>query len=383
MNSPEAAVWREREVQRAVSTAGRAELVEQVVAVIDSAQEMVVVSSYLINHGATFESLRSAARRGCRIYVLTDSEEQLRLRRTHRTETEHREFKSYLALLKDLSTFAMVRSGNGIHAKAVLAIGAEQTLGDRSSRNASGLVMTANLRDGALGRNAELVVPLEGRAAWDLFRALRYAFFSVASHAYDDGDLKPVSSAGQFVRPDLPTLWLKTELDDEIERRVGKTVRDSLGEVVAMSHSWSIDHGVTRSLLDAAESGRRVTVIANSQVMSSVPVLRRMAKSGIHVFGRPHSHAKVVITSSSVCVSTANFKAFERASSSFDLGLEVTGPDADHIRSTVSGWVESAPLELNPAQIDGEWPIAEVSSDKPRRGLGMRNFGRLRQFRRG
>jgi len=345
---------------------------------------MVVVSSYLIDQGAALEALRSAAQRNCRVYVVSASEEQLRLGRTYLSSEERLKVESYAALLKDLSTFAMVRSGDGIHAKAVLALGSEQVEGDRRSRAASGLLMTANLRDGALERNAELAIRLDGREAWDLFEALRYAFFVSASHEYEDGLLRSISDAAQLSEPYLATLWLRIKSRDDVETELARKVDESSGEVLAMSHSWSVDHAVTQSLMKAAaDPERSVTVIANTQVRSSLPHLRAMAHAGIEVLGRPNSHAKAVVTESSVCVSTANLKRFDRTPSSFDLGLEVPNSQAEHVRSIVRQWAKTAPFELDPSQHNGDLPMAEFhepDSSRPRRRL--RNFGGFR-FRTG
>lgn len=358
--------WLKREVLDGRTNSGRRELLNEVVEVIDSAAEMVVVSTYLIGRGAIFDALRRAKEeRECRVYVVGASAEQLRINRARLSAEEWSDAEAYSDLLDELGTFAMVRSGQDVHGKAVLAVGSERAAGDRSSRSLRGLVLTSNLRDGALLRNSELLVRLDDAEAAELFEALRYAFFSAASHEFEKGrGLRPLPSSARPKPPRTSSVLIRTSGSDEIASQFANEIAESEGPLVALSHSWSIDHPVTDGLIRAAQDGRDVSVVANVEVRSSLKVLRALAHAGVKVLGRPHSHAKAVMSDRAVMVSTANFNKFADSDSTFDLGLNVAPASAEELRSTIRDWVANAPFELDPGQLDPSLPVASSNPER-------------------
>lgn len=306
---------------------------DTVLSLLASAGEYVAMSSYLLSNGAVIAALEEAAGRGCRCYLLTAAEEQLRLDRANLTSEDRRSIDEHRLLLDRCQEFAMIRSGSGFHAKAVLIDGPR----------GAGLLSTSNLRDGALLGNDEILVELEPEELSELHQIMRWAFFVAAENEIvGPGHMNQVSPQPDVLLPQDAGILSRTTQGDGISPLAVARIRASAGPVVVASYSWSIDHPVVRAMGDAARRGGDVVALANPTVRSSLPAIRHLSDSGVKVLGREWLHAKAVWLPEEVLVCSSNFRTEQIVPSSLDIGVVLTGRRMHEVVSALSTWINSA-----------------------------------------
>lgn len=328
-----APAWRELPTTEPEMGAVPEPLLARVLEFISRAEEFIVVSSYVLGADEIVDALEELTMRGRRCYILTAAEEQLRVDRFHLSAEDRLSAPAHQVMLDRCSRFAMIRTGSGFHAKFLL----------RDGPDGSGMLLTANIRRGALWGNDELAVDLQPAEVVELFAVARWAFHVAAERQLvGPGRLMPLVPLMQVQMPASSALSVRGQHADQIAEILVRAVRSSTGRLVATSFSWGLDHPLVAALITASRR-RRVTVVANSSVRSSLPALREMAAAGITVLGRERLHAKALrMVDGEVIISTANFRNQVTSQSSLDLALRVEASRAMELAATIDRWAASA-----------------------------------------
>lgn len=318
------------------------ERLQTVVDMIRDSTEYVVLASYLLGEGAVIDALEEAASRGRRCYILTAAEEQLRLDRTRLTPEDREVIERHRLLLDRCQEFALIRSGSGFHAKALLVDGPE----------GRAVLSTSNMRDGALVGNDEFVIDLQKDEVSELFALLRWAMFVAAENEMTgQGRIVEVANRNDVILPSDGHLLSRTMHGDGISSYVAARVRAARGSVVVASYSWSSDHPVVKAMTDLARRGGDVTALVNLSARSSLPTIRDLSNAGVSVLGRRWLHAKAVAVDDEAIVCTSNFRQETLVSSSLDIGIVTDGARAADIATRLKEWAESATHEFVPPKI--------------------------------
>lgn len=317
----------------------RGDLRDQVIELLAGAEDVAVLSSFLIASPEVEAAITSAAARDVRVYLLTASEQRLNQEPKSWSETDHERAEEHRALLDRLAGKVLVRTAAGFHAKVVLV--------DPRTKP-RGLILTANLVHVDLEANVEVGVRLDPTETQGIFGVLRWAFWEMAEHELSEpGRLHAIKPAGvvSWRVPSAP-IAVKTADHDTIASSICEAVR-SAERVVISNFGWAVDHPVVQALVEAVHNGTSVTVLAraSSRAKRSIPALLVLARAGARVLGYRRLHAKVVrVEFGPALVHTANF--IETRNSSLEVGVWLDGARADAVSAVVDGWVEDAPWEL-------------------------------------
>jgi len=332
-----ASVWKELPTTAPEIRATSRSLFDTVLDFISQAEEFIVVSSFVLGADEIVDSLEEQAMRGRRCYILTAAEEQLRVDRFQLSAEDRLSAPAHQAMLDRCSRFAMIRTGSGFHAKFLLRDGPE----------GAGMLLTANMRRGALWGNDELAIDLEPEEVAELYELSRWAFHVAAERQLiGPGRLIPSAPLAQVRIPASSRIARRDQRSDQIAQIIVGAIKSSKGRLMATSFSWGLDDPVVQALI-AAALRRRVTVVANPSVRSSLPALRAMASAGITVLGRDRMHAKSLRTADGgVIISTANFRKVAMSQSSLDLAVQVEPQRAAKLASAIDVWVERATHQL-------------------------------------
>ncbi|MCC5952055.1 MAG: hypothetical protein JJU45_08155 [Acidimicrobiia bacterium] len=311
-----------------------------IVALLQSAEDVAIVASFLIASDEVQAAIVAAAARGVRVYLMTASEQ--RLDRGHRgwSATEEERSREHQFLLDELAGNVLVRTAPGFHAKVVIV---------DPMTNPQGLLLTSNLVYVDLEANLEVGVALEPDEVRSMYRVLRWAFWEAAEHELlEPQRLQSVRAADlvEWERPQEPVVSSNRH-QDGIGSTAVQAIRDAQ-VILASNFGWAADHPVVRELCAAARAGKHVTILArcSKRAKRASPALLELARSGAAVLGHHRLHAKLLQVDLERClVHSANHVSIEDESN-LELGIWTDGARAEALAKILDDWVASAPWRL-------------------------------------
>ena len=304
----------QKELGQHVHISGRQrQIARRVIMLLDEARDMAVVSTFLLADPEIEGALMAAAQRGVRVYVMLASEARLGKEESD-GEFDRRVLSEHKKMLTRLAGHVLFRSAPHFHAKVVII--------DPKS-NPRGILLTANLTREALERNEELAVDLTEQEARDAAMLLGWAMWETAEHEMVDPTdrfraVKPMGSLGLPV-VDVPAT---TPKDTALKRRAFELIDGARARIVVASFGWDADHPLVRRLIERAQEGIEVVVLARLRP-SMMPALIRLREAGAIVYGFQWLHAKAIWSDQGeALVMSANLQP-DGLDRGFELGLKL------------------------------------------------------------
>lgn len=308
---------------------------------LEQAEQIIVVSTFLLASPKVEQTLIDAADRGVRVYVMLASEARL-----GQAETDDdfglEVLEYHKEMLKRLVGRVLLRSAPQYHAKVVVI---DPETAPR------GILLTANLTRKALTRNEELAVDLTPSEVNDVWAILRWAMWELAEHELIDASrrfaaVKPINSI-EPPRVDLP---VTTPSHDTLRKQALTIIDSANSRLIVASFGWGFEHPVIHRLVERVEEGLEVVVLARIRP-SVMPALLRLAKAGANVYGFQYLHAKAIWSDSNqALVMSANLESYG-LDTGFELGVYLQGSRAVQLEKNLTHWCAKAlwRLECQPA----------------------------------
>lgn len=307
-------------------------LEDRLVELVDGAEQLVCLCTFLFALPCLDEALRRAAQRGVRVYVLTASGNRLDAELRVDDEFGAKTRREHAALLDRLAGRVLVRSADHFHAKFVLV---DPHTAPR------GLLFTCNLTREAIRRNTELAVELVPRAARALFGHFCHAFWEQAEHTLlEPGRLVPVEPARRF-DPPVPDKQVhvtapgRTHLRDVVLR----IIQRARSQLIIACFGW--DHPDVISAIEARlAAGVTVTLLVRPRP-AVIPALVRLEQAGAAILGHRWLHAKALWSpEGGSLVMTANL-AVHGLDSGFEVGVALPRDAARRLGETLAEWADA------------------------------------------
>lgn len=316
-------------------------LQDELCRVIDEAQHMLVICSFLLASGPLSDAIERASRRNVRVYVLLASETRLK-QEPNEGEFEAKCRTQHEDMLSRLAGAALFRSSEQFHAKIVLADPQDEGI-------SAGILLTANLTDEALMRNEELAVRLKKEEISEAFSTLRYALWEMAEHETFEGQFRPIKPLGSVTLGQSGTSILSTISGEkqELMNASLEMIERAGSRIVISSFGWDANSAIVNALSRRAKEGVEVTVLCRRRA-SAMPALLDLAKAGATVFGFKWLHAKAIWTDSDEgLVMSANFQkhGMERG---FELGVRLTDTRLEELERALMTWTAGGCWRLFP-----------------------------------
>ena len=322
-----------------VLTSGANErLRKEIYSLIENAQNMVVICSFLISDDDLCRVIEQVARRGVRVYILVASETRLKqVENEGEFEAELRDYHE--KMLVRLSEFVLFRSSETFHAKIVLVDPADST-------TATGILLTGNLTVEAFQRNEELGVHLNPTEIDEAFAYLRYAMWELAEHETVGGRFSAIKPMNELPKPKRMTSVVATLPEAaEIRDAALKLVQDAKLEIVVSSFGWKLDDAIVIALCAQARGGVKVKILCRIRE-KSMPALLKLAEAGAEVYGYKWLHAKSIWTDAGRgMIMSANFEP-RGMTQGFELGVKLDGSRAAALESELRNWIHGARWRL-------------------------------------
>ena len=329
-------------------------LTTKITDMIDSAQETIIVCSFLLADKAIENALYNAARCGVRVYLMLACETRLDNDNPD-DEFEKKCLEQHIGMLEMLAGRTMIRSASHYHAKAVLidAIGSDTSM-------SKGILLTANLTTEALERNEELAVDISNSEIEELASIFKWAFFEYAEHQMlDNTNFESVKPLNKVVYPsDLSQILSTNSNESSIQAHALELINNAEKELIISSFGWQEDHAIVEAICNKAQQGVEVTILARIRP-SVMPALLKLKKSGANVFGFKWLHAKVICSDSTrAIIMSANLQK-HGLDEGFEIGARLTDKKANNLKSALLGFLNNkhSSLELDVALGDLQGPI--------------------------
>jgi cardiolipin synthase A/B len=319
------------------------QLHKRIINTINSAKEIICVSSFLLADKEVIDALLNASSVGKRVYVLTASEVQLRNESKVDNEFDQDRLKDHLQIMQELAGRVLVRTGENFHSKFLIV--------DPNDENAKGFLFTANLTLEALVRNVELGVELTPFEARDLFRQFLIGFWrESSSELLDPGSISKVKTVNSFNLNNPSTVLCTAGQIQTIKKGLSDLISIAKNEIIVSTYGIQLQHEITQKLIAAAKSGKKVRVMARPRAnKTTMEALVALLIAGAEVRGHPWLHAKSMIVDTaegwSGLVMTANIEAtgLDRG---FETGISLQEGDAAFLHKIFENWWENFPYAL-------------------------------------
>ena len=321
------------------------ELKKRVIALLASARQTAVVSSFLIADREVEDAILETAKKGVRVYVMLASEARLD-GEPGDGEFERRMLDEHKDMLGRLGGWVLIRSAPHFHAKLVLV---------DPEASPAGMLLTANLTKEALGRNEELAVVLRPDEVKEAADLVRWAMWEDAKHELvEPGNFRAVKPLGSVGHPALlPHVLATTSYATQLRAEAIELIDSASEKLIVASFGWAADHPVVERLCERARDGLELTVLARVRERS-MPALVALAGAGARVLGFKWLHAKALWADSGrALVMSANLEK-HGLDDGFELGLRLEGERAEELRMRLKRWSSQAAWELRPSPALGE-----------------------------
>lgn len=340
-------------------TGAAGEFRRAMIAGIDAAREVVLVSSFLLTDTLLADAVLRAAARGVRVYILTASEQSI----AKATDEEDRRVEEHKKLLASLVGKTLLRSAEHFHAKFVVV---DPFIA--APARARGFLSTANFNK-ALTDGVELGLELDAGQAAALGGAFAAAFWNEAERELVEADrLGTVAKPpGQPRVPVHPGVYTTNKSSTQLREAVLGLIRGARRELVVASYGLDAAHPSVVELRAAAERGVAVTVLTRPRpaVLAGAKFL---TEGGVVVRAHDKLHAKAVLADGVGLVMTANLEA-QGLDRGFEVGVRADGA-ARILAATLAEWTESFPWEFraNPKrqEVLGEVWLGDRGARDPR-----------------
>lgn len=319
----------------------RRQVARRVAELLRGAAQMAVVSTFLLANPDVEDALMNAAQRGVRVYVMIASEARLG-RDVGNGEFDRRVLSEHKEMLQRLAGHVLFRSAPHFHAKVIVV--------DPQS-NPRGLLLTANLTREALERNEELAVDMTPKEVQGAASLLGWAMWETAEHELVDPNdrFRAVKPLGSLELPDVE-LPATTPQSTKLRRRALKLIDGARQQLVVASFGWDEEHPVVQRLIERAQAGLEVLVLARVRP-AVMPALLRLREAGASVYGFRWLHAKAIWSDQrEALVMSANLQR-DGLDQGFELGLDLHDDRADELHARLRSWAAAAGwgLELAPS----------------------------------
>lgn len=338
----------------------------RLITAIDSAQEVILMASFLFADHELADALERAATRGVRVYMLNASEHRLRTLDDGEERFDQKMAEEHKALLDRLVGKVLLRSAEHFHAKFLVT--------DPHMQGRRAWISTANFNK-ALHDGIELALEFEGDEATALAGWFNYAFWLEAERELvGKGRLNTVATPP--AEPQTPpacaikvTSGKHRDLRDSVLRLIAGAQRS----IIVSSYGLEKDHATTAGLIAAIQRGVSV-IIATRPRPAVKDACEALAAAGATIVAHEKLHAKAVCADDEAILMTANL-ATDGLDSGFEVGVTLAGEQAMALRAILGNWVARFPwrFELKPVLAEdvsetcpAHLPFRDSKSQPPR-----------------
>jgi len=307
-------------------------LLQLMIEAIGKAQDIICVSSFLMNERSLIEAMLNASTRGVRVYLLTS---ELRIEDDLEDEISQKFREEHLKLLDEIAGKLLVRTAGHFHAKFII-------IDPSDENNAIGFLLTANLNHKALLGTNELGVIIRGKTVYEFYELFCYAFWNESEHELlEPGRFRDVIRKENINLPPLSTISFTTNKNTSLKHQIRSFINSSTGELIISAYGFDENYDISDLILQQIQNGRKVIILAppRPKIMN---ILKDFQEAGAEVLLNDYHHAKAILVRNNAhkegCIFTANLTA-KGLDNGFESGMVVSEDDLLELERILNEWI--------------------------------------------
>ncbi len=327
---------------------------------INKAEQVICLQSFLLSDSSVFNALERARRRGVKVFILTS----LKFLKEGVYETDdHWGRESYSGFLQEKCRGKfLLRTNDGFHGKYVIV--------DPLSENAMGMLLTCNITEKAMKDNLEMGVVLTLEQTRSLFQIFKYFFWEKSRHEQNATDVftrtKPLGRIGIKSLKNSHVVYTITEEKSNLKNELIEAIRKAENRVFISTYSIDSGHQLIQEILRKKQSNPNLEVLLFCQNrIKNHKELAKLADAGIDILCHHKLHAKFLLVDENIgFVFTANFTKLGM-DEGYEVGVRLTEKQFKDFYRIVEHWKKYVPLRLisKIAVVDLEKPFYTLGKD--------------------
>lgn len=338
---PNGSGWKSTEKEKlAVVESGEEKvLFSKILRMIEKAEQMICLQSFLIQDSEIIDALISAAKnRNVKIYILSSAEARLK-----ETIEEDEDFirPKYILLLENKFRNNFVhRVAENFHAKYILI--------DPQTKP-KGFLCTSNFTDNGFFKSPELAVELSGSQAAELFKIFVYHFWEFSTDEQTNTkEFEKVQPAQWFKLSKTTEILLTSPNQDlcSLNGALLKAVRGALKSISISTYIFDKNTELVQALVAKAKSNVQVTVFCRSLEWLYNEGIKELVAAGVKIIMHPLMHGKsLVVDDRTGYIFTSNLieKGLIKG---FEVGLQLNDIQVQDLISIQGSWANSFPYKV-------------------------------------
>lgn len=321
-------------------------LLQKILDAINSAEDFICISSFVIGNQRIEDAIVNAADRDVRVYLLAASENYLLKAILNKSDAKKKD--EHIRFLNRLYGKALIRSSGDFHMKCVL-------VDPKNKVNKKGYLLTCNLTE-AVSIAPDIGIKLDANQIDVLFHQFLVGFYHLADvENREKGAFGDLDKSNPIIPINLPLLK-KTNagmlftikesplssfpIPDEftilsLKEELIRFIQDTEGEIKVFAWNFNDRSELVDELIKAIQQKRNVTVIVNADIWQRnvSKGLKKLLDSGAKIVGIPYFHAKGIISQKNekkqAIIMTSNF---EPAGIDYGFNTGIFFKDSDQVK---------------------------------------------------
>lgn len=309
-------------------------LEKRLMEIVKQSKRIICISTFLIEETGILKALKEAAARGVSIYVLTSAEAQLGKDFDENLPADER-VKVYLNMLSELGKFSLIRTGENLHSKFLIA--------DPES-DPAGLVLTSNMTMRAMRENLEVAVVLTREQVKSVFEQFRIGFLSIAKREKYGQGLTEIEKIN-LPEPEWNATFCTIEDRSSIRSNLIELVSNAKSSIRLSSWTIEPDDEVAKLVIDKAKKGVEVEIFTRPEKRNWAFLKELVPASRVYSYKWLHAKSAIIDDNWGV-VMTSNI-AKRGLSEGFETAVPLSKKQVTQMLLIMSFWRKYATLRFS------------------------------------
>ena len=313
-----------------LQSASDRQVFNKIIALIQSAKEMICLQSFLIQDNQIIDKLLSASERGVKVYITSSANVRLEPKMYADIEPDFIK-ENYIKMLNEkFKSNFIFRSADNFHAKFIIIDGKSE---------AKGMIFTNNFTDKGFFENPELAIILSENKAKELFKVFVYHFWEQATDEQNTtNEFEKVKPLQKFQFPVLKEILVTSTEKKSLKESFLYAIYNAENEITFSTFDFDPDYETGKAIAEKQKQGVKIKIFAKLRDKKLNEQLKNLLDNGAEIYCHELTHAKFLcVDNKKAFVFTANFDT-KSLETGFNVGLQLDEKQTIELQNIIQNW---------------------------------------------